>query len=153
MPSNYPGGIGDEECMWYWYNGQEGAEGDRITEAKVVSKTDSTALVNVTYLSFGNPQIFKLNLIKEKHQYPNGLEIEKWVVDDFCNYFGDWKRPIIFDYVNTVGNDFKQGLAKRLLNDPEIGGYMSESEKRKYLEEVDKFLKEFNKTYPDGVYK
>ena len=148
IPTNNPGGIGDEEFLYYWYEGQDSENVDRIVAINIISDSPELRVVEVLYNTFYQKVPHQLNLIKETMTDENGNEQQTWVIDDF-----DGMKNEIYNYVNTTGKKFINGYADEILEDPEIGEWMSASERENYLNEVEKFKKKFNKVYPNGVVK
>ena len=142
IPSNDPGGIGSEEIMYYWYNGQDWIESkSRVISTSPISKTPDKIVTKVRYTDGFEPSEHEIVLVK----LPGS---DKWLIDDF-----DGLRNSIYEYVSDIGVKFMNGYANEILSDPEIGGYMDASEKREYLKDVENFKTKFRKVYPDGVVK
>lgn len=148
MPSTYPGGIGDEEFLNYWYSGPESGEDDHISSMSLSSVDDGKATAKVKYMMFGTPQTFTLNLVLEK----DVDESQTWRIDNFLSESGNMREKI-YNFVNTYGPKFKNGFANEILADPDAGGCMSDDEKKEYLERADEFISKFDKVYPDGKVK
>ena len=146
IPTDNPGGIGEEDFLYYWYTGQDSESGDRIVSINIISDSPELRVVKVVYKTLGQKEPHKLNFIKETMTDENGNEQQTWVIDDF-----DGMKNQIYNYINTTGKKFIKGYANEILADPEIGGWMSASDKQEYLNEVEKFKKKFKATYPNGI--
>lgn len=139
VPTDNPGGISDyDEITWHWL--YDDCEETGFTGAEIISKNENTAKGILIYKCGERRFRHNVDLVKEKFVYPSGLEELRWVVDDFDN-----KKAKLLATINEAGTEFSNGLGQRLMNSPEDSGFMSEKEKREYLQQVDEFLKAYNK--------
>jgi len=74
-PGTEPGGIGDEEDLYYWYTGNGGCDG-KITDVKILERTAENATVKVSYKDCGDVTPHTLKLVKQG---------DDWLVADFDN--------------------------------------------------------------------
>lgn len=143
IPTDNPGGIGTyDEITWYWEeDGERDCLDSGFTGAEIISKNENTAKGRLKYKRCdGGIKYFDVDLVKEIFVYPSGLEASRWVVDDFND-----KKGELLDSLNSAADEFSNGLGQSLMNDPDVSGDMSVAEKREYLQEVDEFLKAYNK--------
>lgn len=144
VPSDNPGGIGSEETMYYWYTGQDTGYDAGVRDVKAKKISQNEVIANVSYYDgFGDRQNHVVTL--RKITDPANNVYNKWLIDDFDN-----RRAAIYEYVNTIGKKFTKGYGRTVLDDPEIGGYMSDYQKQVYLSEIDRFGDKFKQHYPDG---
>lgn len=142
IPTDNPGGISSyDEVLWFWEgDGESDCEESGYVDAEIISIDSMEARADVKYRACGGRIIsHTVSLIKER-QKSFGKETLKWVIDDF-----DGKKQMFKNVISEAGLKFKNGLGKELMNDPESSGFMSASEKEKYLQEVDKFIKTYDK--------
>lgn len=144
MPSDSPGEIGSEDFLWYWYRGNDDVEDDHIVEIRMDEVSDVSAKVTVTY----GITPHTLVLIPETRSNTDGQRETVWVIDDF-----DEMHKAVYEYVDSLGRKFKEGLAERIVYESEYASWMTDEEKVIYLEAVDDFLEKLNLTFPDGVVK
>lgn len=140
VPTDNPGGIGSEDFVWYWYNGQDWDDSKaKVISATPVSRTSDKIIAKVKYTDGMSPSTHEIVLVK----LPG---TDKWLIDDF-----DGMKNSLYEYIGDIGVKFMNGYANRILADPEIGGYMDASEKQEYLNEVENFKKKFQSSYPNGL--
>lgn len=145
MPTNAPHEIGDEEFLYYWHTAQDDESTDHISEIRIDEVGNMFAKATVTYVNCGTTDPHTLILIPEKRYLSNGHEEYVWVIDDF-----DKMHNQVLNYINTVGVQFREGLAEKIVNDPFYSTIMTIEEKERYLEEAKAFVKKFNQIFPDG---
>ena len=83
-----PDVIGDEECMYYWYSGQEYDEATMGITSVKIQKHDDTHATATVYFTIGwgiEPGPYILKLTKEPRTLRNGKVAMKWAIDDFRN--------------------------------------------------------------------
>ena len=148
MPSDAPGEIGSEECLCCWYIGMDFDDDDHVSGISIDEVSDTAAKVTVTYMTCKTPEPHTLILIPETRTGADGQSETVWIIDEF-----DDKRKVIFDYLNSVGIAFKNGLAEKVINDTLYSTWMTDEEKELYLKEAEFFVKRFNNAFPDGVVK
>lgn len=142
LPSDYPCGIGSYDEILYFWQGID-LDGSAVYDAQILSVSDNQALGVVTFGSKEFNKSHKVTLIKEKFVDPDGKTAPRWVVDDYEDDYNGGKKKLLKETINEAGEAFSQGLGQRLMNDPEVGGDMTESAKREYLQQVDEFLKAY----------
>lgn len=143
IPSDNPGGISSyDEIMWNWEDdGESDCEESGFFDAEILDIKNNYATGILKYRTCsGTTNKFNVILINEKVLTPSGKEIEQWVVDDY-----DGKKKVLLQNLEEAYNLFKNGLGQRLMNDPDESGFMSDSEKKEYLNSVNIFLNSYNK--------
>lgn len=141
IPTDNPGGISSyDEVLWYWEgDGESDCDESGYVDAEIISVNSLEAIADVKYRACGGQIIsHTVALIKER-QKSSGKETLKWVIDDF-----DGKKQMLKNVISEAGLKYKNGLGKELMNDPESSGFMSASEKQNYLQEVDRFIKNYD---------
>ena len=143
IPTDNPGGISSYDIIYWDWTGDDSSDclDFGFKDAEIISKNENSAKGRLKFKPcVGGIKYFNVDLVKEKFVYPSGLEEIRWVVDDFDN-----KKAELLAAINEAGTGFSHGLGQRLMNSPEDSGFMSEKEKREYLQQVDDFLKAYNK--------
>ena len=145
VPTDSPGGIGSEEDMYYWYEGNGGlGEGAGLRAVTIRNQdADKIDLIAEFYegeYGYGSDRSRFYNIILVKSR--NGKD---WQIDDF-----DGKRKEIYKYVSTVGKGFTEGLGERIIENPIISDFLEEDGIENYRREIEEFVIKFNKAYPDG---
>lgn len=133
VPSDYPSGIGSEEMMLYWYLEQDVFGDESIATIDILSRTKDEIKATVKYRSGGYTNPHDITLAKVDG---------KWQIDEF-----DLMRQNILKFVMEAYEAFSNGLADKILADPESSGYMTAEEKAAYRRKVDAFLKKWKDTY------
>lgn len=145
IPSNTLSGIGDYDDVLYFWQGGEDLDGSPVYDAQIVSVSDNQALGIITFGYKEFNQSHKVTLIKETFVGSDGKNASKWVVDDFEDEYNGGKKKLLKKAINNAGAEFSNGLGQRLINDPDESGHMTAAQKREYLQQVDDFLKAYNK--------
>lgn len=148
VPSDAPGEIDSSESLWCWYIGMDFDDDDHVSDISIDEVSDTVAKVTVTYMTCKTPEPHILILIPETRIGADGQSETVWVIDEF-----DDKRKVIFDYLNSVGIAFKNGLAEKVINDTLYSTWMTDEEKELYLKEAEVFVKQFDSVFPNGVVK
>lgn len=152
LPNENPSGRGFfSEILWFWEGGED-FDGSNLYDAEIISVSDNKAIGTIKYayknyedgsLDLERVISHKVTLVKEIVKGPSGEITTRWVVDDFEDEYNGGKKNLLIKAINDAGKDFSNGLGQRLMNDPAESGFMSESEKRDYLNGVDEFLKAY----------
>ena len=127
MPSTDPGGIGEEEIMWYWYTAQDASVDDDIKSIRYVELTDDMINAKVTYVNLGTESEHDIVIIKE-----DGT----WKIDDF----DDMKEPIR-EFVDTWREKYINGEAENIIRANSES--MLAADVARYREEVETYLRLF----------
>lgn len=133
VPSDNPSGIGSEEMMYYWYLAQDSFGDEKITSIDILSRTKDEIKATVKYRSGGYTDSHDITLAKVDG---------KWQIDEF-----DIMRQNILKFVMEAYEAFSNGLADKILADPERSGYMTADDKAAYRRKVDAFLKKWKDAY------
>lgn len=114
VPSNDPGGIGSEEFVWYWYNGQDwDVIKAGVVSVSPISKTPDKIIAKVKYTDGWNSlSTHEIVLVK----LPG---YDKWLIDDF-----DGMNQALYEYISDIGVKFMNGYAYEILADPDLGGWI-----------------------------
>lgn len=143
IPTDNPGGINSYDILYWDWTGDDSSDclDFGFKDAEIVSRNENSAKGRLKFKPcIGGIKYIDVDLVKEKFVYPSGLEETRWVVDDFDN-----KKAELLAAINEAGTAFSHGLGQRLMSNPEDSGFMSEKEKREYLQQVDTFLNAYNK--------
>lgn len=137
-------GIGDNEFLYYWYDGQDWDENSGVTSIKIDEENDMSAKVTVTYNSRGENK-HTLMLIPEKRTNSDGQEEYVWVIDEFNNM-----HDAAYKYMCDMAHK-KEHLAEDECE--QYGEGLTQELRDSFTKEVNAFIKKFNQVYPDGVVK
>lgn len=131
MPETDPGGIGDEEIMWYWDTGQDTCGDEELKTIRIVHNEPGYIVADCVFTTCGHTENYQVVL-----RYVDG----RWGIDDF-----NGMRAPIEEFVNTWHNKFANGEHRRMIQSSEYS-WMSPSERSEYLESVENYLRR----YPHG---
>ena len=137
-------GIGDNEFLYYWYNGQDWDENSGVTSIKIDEENDMSAKVTVTYNSRGENN-HTLMLIPEKRTNSDGQEEYVWVIDEFNNM-----HDAVYKYMCDMAQKKEHHAEDEC---EQYGEDLTQELRDSFTKEVNAFIKKFNRVYPDGVVK
>ena len=131
MPGTYPGGIGQEEELYYWYLGQDSCYGDGITSIKINNSNDVRISATVSYKTCGVDSDHNIVLIHDEFHNPvTGKAVTEWRIADF-----DGMYSLFTEVTDTWYAYFLGGYAKRV---KALG--LADS---KYVTEVEEWLRRY----------
>lgn len=103
VPSDYPLGIGSDEFIWFWYNGEDCDESKcKIISVSPVSKSSDKIVAKVKYTDGWDTSTNDIVLVK----LPG---TDKWLIDDF-----DGMKNNIYEYINDIGIKFMNEYANEI---------------------------------------
>ena len=137
-------GIGDNEFLYYWYNGQDWDENSGVTSIKIDEENEMSAKVTVVYNNGGENK-HTLMLIPEKRTNSDGQEEYVWVIDEFNNM-----HDAVYKYMCDMAQKKEHHAEDEC---EQYGEDLTQELRDSFTKEVNAFIKKFNRVYPDGVVK
>lgn len=137
-------GIGDNEFLYYWYNGQDWDENSGVTSIKIDEENEMSAKVTVVYNNWGENK-HTLMLIPEKRTNSDGQEEYVWVIDEFNNM-----HDAAYKYMCDMAHKKEHHAEDEF---EQYGEGLTQELRDSFTKEVNAFIKKFNQVYPDGVVK
>lgn len=126
-PGNYPGGLGDEEDLYYWYLGNDESCAGGIVGMEILERSDDKAKVKIVYDNCGRED-HTLYLVNE-----NGT----WVASDFDNMLGMFRK-----FNRQISREYAGDGPEKLLRD--AGVDPDEDYAVEFLREVNRYKKKYH---------